>query len=272
MKKNKIFTALLAVSLLGGTGAALVNANNQPVQAATKKAKKTYKYGRAVVRANAPAYTAKFDKNVTKVTKVVRYKTNGKKAYMRAKTFSIAFYFNYKGTKYYCLKGSALTVKAKDAKLTRKAPSFKKSVVYKNARKIEAENAAKKAKANEWQSKLDAITDQMKSYSAKTNDGASYVEVNSDGKTSQDIQKMPIGTELTVIYKIPGIFSNGGNKADGYFAITKDDKRVVVAASQVSLDDSNAKVLTQDEYSNLSKQLESTKKEAYKDLGIKDNN
>lgn len=276
MKKNKLFTALAAVALLTGTGVEVIN--NAPVaQAATKKttkkakkakkSKKTAKYATINIKSGAPVYKITFNSNGSKVKKITRLTKKGKKLSLRGGSSPAIWSTKYKKTTYYYI-GGKYAVRAKDAKRTskKKVPTLnsliKKAQAEQKA-KIDAANNTLKAKAADWQAQIDNV--KPKTYTGKVNSGVQYWKVDtSTGKIeSTTPSKMTDNTTLSIIYKTSEILSNG-NMA--YIARTSDDQIVIVAASDVTLDDPNAQVPDQQAYNDAVKKANDINDQAKKDI------
>lgn len=279
MKKNRLFTALAAVALLTGSGVGLVenNQNVATVQAATKKSKKSSKkaakVARVRVKRGAALYQIRFNRQGTKVTKIVPLREKGRKQALRGGSFPGIWSAKYKGVKYYYIGNAGnqyWAVRARDAKVTtkKKVPTIT-AFVKANQAKANAKVAARKALQKSWQAKLDAA--RPKVYTGKTNAKAPYYYQTSDKKTAQG--SLDIGTSLNILYKrqLSGQNASGQQiKFDAYAVLSSDGKSIWLVPTQyVSLDNSNAQVPDITTYENSVKNYNSIYAQAKKALGIK---
>lgn len=276
MKKNKLFTVLAAITLFTSTSVIVENNNfNTTVLAAKKTTTAKVK-----VKSGARLYHITFNKKGTKVIRINLLKNKGRVQALRGGTFNAIWSNKYKGTNYYYIGNNGKTawaVRTKDAKVIgkKRVPTITTFVKLNKAKaakaqaKQKAKVDARKALAKQWQDKIDAA--KPKSFTGKVNTETIYGTVGSDNKIQQANDKLSMGTNLTIIYKINDVFKGSSNNSNGYIAYDNDDKKtVLVPAAAVSLDNgSDADVLTQDQYSTAQKNVDSLYQQAKKALNIK---
>lgn len=269
MKKNKLFTAVAAIALLGSTGVGLV-ANNAPVaQAATKKSKKSKstvssKYPVITIKKGAVLYKVTVNKTSGKITKV----TNSKRIFVSATKVNAIYSTKYKKTNYYLID-SGYAVKTSYAKVTgkKKVPTLTSLT---KAAKAKAAAAQKKVKdtIDQWNSKITAAAPQT--YTGKVNTAANYLTYNdSTKKWSVASDTLASGTPVTVLFTID-LTSSNGSTIPGYYAVTSNNTAVLLEQTDVTLDDANAQVLDQSTYTskyNAAKQLQTQALAALKAIG-----
>lgn len=279
MKKNKLFTALAAITMLTSAGA-VVGSNNVNTTVMAAKKSTTAKVR---VKSGAPLYNITFNKKGTKVTKVSPLKTKGRAQALRGDTFNAIWSKKYKGVNYYYIgnNGSqSWAVRTKDAKVIgkKKVPTItafvkaNKAKYAKAAAKQKAKVDQRKALAKQWQDKIDAA--RPKTFTGKVNTevpSTGYGVVGSDGKTQTPTESLSMGTKVTVIYKMTGLFKRGSESIDGYVARDNDDnKTIIIPTSAISLDNGSVSdVLTSDQYQAANKNVENLYNQAKKALGIK---
>lgn len=214
MRKNKLFTALAAVALLTGSGVGLVSSNQNvtTVQAATKKAAKV---ARVRVKRGAALYQIKFNRQGTKVLKIIPLVQRGRRQALRGGSFPGIWSAKYKGVKYYYIGNSGnqfWSVRARDAKVTSKkhVPTIN-AFVKANQSKRQAAINKRQALAKSWQNKIDAA--RPKTFPAKVNAETTYWNVV-NGKIQTTTDKLSMGTNLTIIYKIGGALHYGDQPID----------------------------------------------------------
>lgn len=279
MKKNRLFTALAAVALLAGSGVGLVenNQNVATVQAATKKGKKSSKKAASVakvrVKRGAALYQIKFNRQGTKVTRIIPLREKGRRQALRGGSFPGVWSAKYKGVKYYYIGNDGnkfWAVRARDAKVTtkKKVPTIT-AYVKNNVAKANAKVAARKALQKSWQAKLDAA--RPKIFTGKTNAKTIYYQPTSNKKLNNG--SLDIGTSLNILYKtqLSGTNNNGQTiKIDVYATIGSDGKTMwLVPIQSVSLDNSKDQIPDQTTYQNAINNYEKIRTQAYKALGIK---
>lgn len=252
MKKNKLFTILAAATLLTGTGTSLMSdVSSSTVQAAkkskkkvkkskkrvakkrTKKAKKA-KYATVRIKRGAVAYKVGFNKNYSKVTKIAAMKRKGKKQAFRGGKASVLWSTKYKKTNYYFL-GGGLAVRAKDAKKTNKVKISSFSSLIKKAQ----DNFKKKV--SDIMNQANALA--PKGYAATVNkDTSDFFTYNKDSKKFEiSKDSLTANTAIYVLY-VENIKSNSGSDVPFYYAMTSDNKQLMIPKEYVTLKDANAKV------------------------------
>lgn len=232
---KKIITALMAVTLFAGGGAAVSQIKPARVIAASKKSSR---FGVIQVASKSPAYQVVFTNGNTKIKKIAALKRKGKHLRFKANRYISIFYTNYRGIKYYVLNGGTLAVRTKNAKKIgkRKINSFKKSYVYKKALK----KYQRDQKIKSWNDKLNQAKRNMKTFSAKVTNQTAYLTFNSkSNKWEQSSSVLPIGTELIVLCKVN---SQNNNSTALYLATTANGQTIFVPSTAVALDDTNAQV------------------------------
>lgn len=278
MKKNKLFAALAAITMLTSAGA-VVGSNNVNTTVMAAKKSTTAKVR---VKSGAPLYNITFNKKGTKVTKISPLKSRGRAQALRGGTFNAIWSKKYKGVNYYYIGNSgsqSWAVRTRDAKIIgkKKVPTINafvkanKAKYAKAAAKQKAKVNQRKALAKQWQDKIDAA--RPKTYTGKINaevPSNAYAVAN-DQKFQAATENLSMGTKVTVIYKQEGAFKRGSESIDGLVARDNDDnKLILIPSSYISLDSGSVSdVLTSDQYSAANKNVENIYQQAKKALGIK---
>ena len=221
--KKKLVTmmagAMLMTSGVAGT-ANLMIAHSAVAQAATVGT-------RVTVKRNAKLYQIKLNKNKTKVVSVKKFTKHGRQLAIRGGK-SRAFWSVKQGkTTYYYLgnqMGKMLAVRSQDTKHAKSVPSLAKFI--KQNTKTENRNIQIPIKHVE----LDSLA-----VPAKVTTEAIYGVVGTDNKVQNATDKLPVGTQINVLFKVPGVFSsNKGNTEDGYYA-KMGDKTIILPVNTTDL-------------------------------------
>lgn len=271
MKKNKLFTVLAAVALLGSTGASLVESNAPVVQAAKKSKKKvkkskkkTAKYAYVRTKRNAYVYKVTINKRGDKISRVSNYKRKGKKQVFKSGLkFVPQFSFKYKKTNYYYL-GSNLAVRSRDVKRLNKKSIPTLTSLVKKAK------AARKAKVDNWNKKINEAA--PKGYGATIKEDTQYYVYNDSSKKFElSSDKLTKGSEIVVLYKQDVPNKDNSSTIPFYFAMNTANKKMLIPVEEVTLKNSSASVPDENAFSTAYKNYTDIIAAAKKDLGITTN-
>lgn len=220
MLKNKLFTAVAAISMIAPVGASAVMMQAPAVVSAA-----TYKNGTIHIKRGAKLYYIKLNSKQTNVKSVSKYTRKGRQLAVRGGKSKAYWSVTKKGVKYYYVGstgGKMLAVRARDTK---------HGYVPSLATYMESHSANQNVKVP-----VKHIDPASLAVSAKIKSETIYGVVDSStNKVNMASDKLQSGQQINVMFKISGMFkASDGQAQDGYYAVM-GDKTIIVPASAVDI-------------------------------------